>query len=76
MAETETTKCPSCGVENEPTEKRCKSVRCRCYLKSDVECLRSIDLSIRTIKRIAILWVLLVIAAILGFVVYLVDRVA
>ena len=76
MAETETIKCPFCGHENEPAARVCASIPCHKYLKSDLECLRSIDVSLRTIKRIAILWVLLVIAAILGFVVYVINRVA
>jgi hypothetical protein len=44
MAETETLKCPSCGYANDSTARHCTSPGgCRTYLKSELECLRSID---------------------------------
>jgi hypothetical protein len=59
-----TTKCPFCGFENDSAAKECASIPCHSYLKSELECFRSIDLSLRTIKRIAIWWLILSIAAI------------
>ena len=67
MAEAVMLKCPSCGRENDQATKKCDSVDCRFYLKSDLECLRSIDLSLRTIKRIAILWLVLTVVGIVVF---------
>ena len=65
-----TVKCSSCGMDNEPN-----ATRCACGLtlypdplKSEAEYLRSIDQSVRTIKRIAIWWLILSIVGILiGF---------
>jgi hypothetical protein len=64
----ETTKCPYCGFENEPIARTCaKEDRgqslCGRYLKSELECLRSMDVSLRTIKGVAITWLVLFILA-------------
>jgi predicted amidophosphoribosyltransferase len=65
----ETLKCPSCGAETEPDAQMCG--KCRRYLKSELECLRSIDASVGIIKRILIWWVLV---AFLGASYYLAFR--
>jgi len=51
----ETMKCPSCRAENEPDARKCG--KCQYYLKSELECLRSIDVAVGVIKRILIWWV-------------------
>ena len=51
----ETLKCPSCQAQTEPDARNCGS--CGYYLKSELECLRSIDASVGVIKRILIWWV-------------------
>jgi hypothetical protein len=66
----ETVKCPACGRENDPANKECASIPCHAYLKSDLECLRSIDRSIRTIKRIAVWWLILSILGVIVSVLY------
>jgi hypothetical protein len=60
-----TTRCPSCNYDNRLDAVTCANENCKLYLKSELECLRAIDDSLRTIKRIAIWWVILFI---LGFV--------
>jgi hypothetical protein len=85
----DTTKCPICGFENKPGARYCASpTTCGAYLKSEVECLRSIDgmsamlvkirndteeaaSSLKAIKRIAILWLVL---SILGAVIFALSR--
>ena len=74
MAETETTKCPHCDVENEATAKKCASPACDSYLKSELECLRSIDVSVTTIKRIAIWWLILSILFVFVAIIYAISR--
>jgi uncharacterized membrane protein YvbJ len=74
----ETVKCPTCGATNDPASKEC--VDCGAYLKSELECLRSIeqtlktpdlrclqsiDGTLKTIRRIAIWWLILSILAII-----------
>jgi len=68
-AKTETTKCPRCNFDNALDAKVCASPHdCRTYLKSDLECLRSNELSLRTIKRLLKWWMFLTIVGIvLGF---------
>jgi hypothetical protein len=68
----ETTKCPFCGWDNELETKECKNVPCHAYLKSELECLRTIDKSLRTIKSIAVWWVVL---SVLGAVAYVLIRI-
>jgi len=51
----ETLKCPVCGAETEPAARRCG--KCQYYLKSELECLRSIDRAVGIVKRILIWWV-------------------
>ncbi|HLN01024.1 MAG TPA: hypothetical protein VK335_17170 [Bryobacteraceae bacterium] len=48
-------KCPSCGADTEPDSRKCG--KCQRYLKSELECLRSIDASVGIMKRILIWWV-------------------
>jgi hypothetical protein len=43
MTETETTKCHACDFDNAADAKICASPRCGVDLKSEIECLRSID---------------------------------
>jgi len=50
----DTLKCPSCGAETQPDARECG--KCQYYLKSELECLRSIDASVGIIKRIRIWW--------------------
>jgi predicted amidophosphoribosyltransferase len=69
LAMAETLKCPSCGAETEPNTRKCG--KCQLYLKSELECLRSIDASVGIMKRILIWWL---VASFLGAVVYLVTR--
>jgi hypothetical protein len=74
MAEAETIKCQWCGQGNDPASERCVSPGCGRFdwnkqaerektefhhLSSDTESLRSIDASLKTIKRIAI-WFLVI----------------
>ena len=54
LAMAETLKCPSCGAETEPDVRKCS--KCLRYLKSELECLRSIDASVGIMKRILIWW--------------------
>jgi hypothetical protein len=65
----ETLKCPTCGAENEPAARQCG--KCQYYLKSELECLRSIDRAIGIVKRILIWWVFV---AFLGASAYLAFR--
>jgi hypothetical protein len=51
----ETLKCPSCGVETAADARKCG--KCQYYLKSELECLRSIDRSVGIIQRILVWWV-------------------
>jgi hypothetical protein len=69
-AQIETTKCPKCGMENKLTAEQCEALSCRAYLKTDLECLRSIDTSLVTIKRIALWWLLLSILAVAAGLIY------
>jgi len=65
----EKTKCPFCGRENWVTDKICGATSCGSYLKSDIECLRSIDVSLRTTKRVAIWFLVLsILSLILGLI--------
>jgi hypothetical protein len=50
LAMADTLKCPSCGAETEPGARKCG--KCQYYLKSELECLRSIDASVGIMKRI------------------------
>ena len=47
-------KCPNCRTEIEPDARKCG--KCHYDLKSELECLRSIDVSVGVIKRILIWW--------------------
>lgn len=70
MPETaETTKCPKCNYDNALDAKVCGNLgNCRAYLRSEIECLRSSDASLRTIKRIATAWfILTLLGLLLGF---------
>jgi hypothetical protein len=65
----DTLKCPSCGAETEPGAWKCG--KCQYYLKSELECLRSIDASVGIMKRILIWWL---VVSFLAGVVYIVSR--
>jgi predicted amidophosphoribosyltransferase len=67
MAETLT--CPSCGAETESDVRKC--IKCQYPLKSQLECLRSIDASVGIIKRILIWWL---VVSFLGAAAYLAFR--
>jgi predicted amidophosphoribosyltransferase len=54
----ETLECPNCGAEIERDTRKCGA--CTIYLKTDLECLRTIDRSLRTLKTIAVWWFVLV----------------
>jgi predicted nucleic acid-binding Zn ribbon protein len=62
-------KCPNCGVEIEPDARKCGG--CQNYLKSELECLRSIDASVGIMKRILIWWL---VVSFFGGVLYLVTK--
>ena len=47
-------KCPNCTTEIESDARKCG--KCHYDLKSELECLRSIDVSVGVIKRILIWW--------------------
>ena len=55
----ETTSCPGCGQQNVVTAKECFAISCRAVLKSELECLRSIDKSLITVRRIAVWFLIL-----------------
>lgn len=67
--------CPSCGIINLSTADKCE---CGYVLKGSqtnpLMYLGSIDKSLRTIKRIAIWWLILSIAAVAASVLYVVNR--
>jgi hypothetical protein len=65
----ETLKCPNCGAETEPDARKCG--KCQYYLKSELECLRSIDVSVGVMKRILIWWF---VVSFLGAAAYLAFR--
>ena len=79
MAETETTKCPVCGFENGIDAKVCGKKfpgalfkhSCNAHLKTDLESLRSIDLSLGAIKSILTWWLVL---SILGAAFYVLSH--
>jgi hypothetical protein len=65
----ETLKCPTCGADNEPDARKCG--KCQFYLKSELECLRSIDRAVGIMKRILIWWL---VVSFMGGVVYIVSK--
>jgi hypothetical protein len=65
----ETLKCPTCGADNEPDALKCR--KCQFYLKSELECLRSIDRAVGIMKRILIWWL---VVSFMGGVVYLISK--
>jgi predicted amidophosphoribosyltransferase len=65
----ETLKCPNCGAETEPDARKCG--KCHYHLKSELECLRSIDVSLGVVKRILIWWL---VVSFLGASLYLINR--
>jgi uncharacterized membrane protein len=68
----ETVKCPVCGSEGESTAKNC--TKCNVYIRSELECLRGIDASIKTIKGIAIWWLILSILSVIAALLYVLSR--
>ena len=69
----ETVKCPRCGAANDPAARECSSSYCGFYLKSAIETLWSIDGTLKTIKGIAIWWLILSILGVAGAVIYVVS---
>lgn len=67
----QTARCPSCHYDNEVGAKKCATEGCKLYLKSELECLRTIDISLRTVKNIAVWWFVL---SILGAAVYILGK--
>ena len=65
----ETLKCPNCGAENQADARKCGA--CQYDLKSELECLRSIDVSLGVVKRILIWWL---VVSFLGAAVYVAFR--
>jgi hypothetical protein len=65
----DTLKCPSCGAETESGARKCG--KCQYYLKSELECLRSIDAAVGIMKRILIWWL---VVSFFGGVIYIVSR--
>ena len=65
MTDTQTPKCPKCGRENDLTARICAVPSCSYLLKSEIECLRSIDKSVATVKRVLIFWLILTIMVII-----------
>jgi hypothetical protein len=65
----ETLKCPNCEADIEPAARKCG--KCEYYLKSELECLRSIDRLVGIIERILIWWL---VVSFMGAVVYIVSR--
>jgi hypothetical protein len=63
----DTVKCPSCGFENVVGAARCAKPYCGVRLSgaqfSELEYLKSIDGSLRTIKTIVVFWLVLFVAA-------------
>jgi predicted amidophosphoribosyltransferase len=72
----ETTKCPKCGAENESAGRIC--AKCAAYIPSTaiaeaearrakltLDYLRDIDASLKTIKHIAVWWLILSILSVL-----------
>lgn len=57
-------KCPNCGRENDLNEKLCVWPTCQFPLKTSLECLRTIDISLTTIRRIGLWFVTLSVLAI------------
>jgi uncharacterized membrane protein YvbJ len=83
----ETVKCPNCGSEGEATGKSC--TKCAAYIPAasvaeeeleeeeldpTLDCLRSIDTSLKTIKSIALWWLILSILGVIGLLVYILNR--
>ncbi|HLY20732.1 MAG TPA: hypothetical protein VKR61_26070 [Bryobacteraceae bacterium] len=66
----ETLECPGCGAETAPDARKCG--KCGRYLKSELECLRSIDAAVGIIKRILIWWL---VVSFTGGAVYLISRI-
>jgi hypothetical protein len=65
----ETLKCPICGADNKPDALKCG--KCQLYLKSELECLRSIDRAVGIMNRILIWWL---VVSFMGGVVYIVSK--
>lgn len=61
----EKTKCPKCGETSPTSANKCAAIACGYGLKSELECLRSIDVSLITIRRIAKWWLVLSILGVL-----------
>jgi hypothetical protein len=68
----ETIRCPFCNRENDSTAMRC--TKCDAFVPSELGYLGEIETSLKTIKIIAVCWLILVIAALLVCAVYGLDR--
>ena len=65
----ETLKCPNCRAEIQPDARKCGA--CKYDLKSELECLRSIEVAVGVIKRILIWWLCV---SFLAGVLYIISR--
>jgi hypothetical protein len=74
MAE-DTIKCPSCGFENEVGAEKCAKEYCGVRLSgiqfSELQYLKSINSSVKTIKTVVVFWFVL---SVIGLVLYLLAR--
>jgi len=72
-----TARCPYCGYENLLTAKKCanRSPICGKPLKSELDCLRSADRSLASIRRIAIWFLILSILWGIASVVYAISQI-
>jgi len=63
MADADTIKCPSCGFENEVGATKCVKEYCGVRLSgaqsSELECLKSIDKSLKAIRTVVVFWLVL-----------------
>ena len=64
----ETIRCPFCNRENDSTATRC--TKCDAFVRSELGYLREIDTSLKTIKTIAIWWLILMIATLVVSAIY------
>ena len=77
MAEAESIEkmaCPICGSAISADQKKCGNAGCGIYLKNELECLRSMDVSLGSIRRIIIWFVIVAILAMVAGIVVFVYR--
>ena len=68
----ETIRCPFCNRENDSSATRC--TKCDAFVRSELGYLREIDTSLKTIKTIAVCWLILVIVALVVCAIYGLNR--